>query len=98
MSIIPLHIQRRCERRWAARFSPSPGSARPRNQRPERESQLIGAGPEAAPMIFIVSAASHPRSELGESSRRNASQRSSSRFPTSPEIATLKDGLGIDLS
>jgi hypothetical protein len=44
MSIIPLDVQRRCERRWAARFRPTE-SASPRNQRPERESQQI-AGPD----------------------------------------------------
>jgi hypothetical protein len=42
MSIIPLDVQRRCERRWAARFSWSTESGAPRNQRPERESQQMG--------------------------------------------------------
>jgi hypothetical protein len=47
MSIIPLDVQRRCERRWAARFSrPTESeSVAPRNQGPERESQQI-AGPD----------------------------------------------------
>jgi hypothetical protein len=47
MSIIPLDVQRRCERRWAARFSrPTKSeSVAPRNQRPERESRQI-AGPD----------------------------------------------------
>jgi hypothetical protein len=45
MSIIPLDVQRRCERRWAARFSRPTESVAPRNQRPERESQQI-AGPD----------------------------------------------------
>jgi hypothetical protein len=44
MSIIPLDLQRKCEQRWAARFSPTEPVA-PRNQRPERESQQI-AGPD----------------------------------------------------
>ena len=44
MSIIPLDLQRRCERRWAARFSRPDGTVAPRNQRPERESPPI-AGP-----------------------------------------------------
>ena len=44
MSIIPLDFQRRCERRWAARFSQPTESVAPRNQLPERESQQI-AGP-----------------------------------------------------
>jgi len=45
MSIIPLDVQRRCERRWAARFSVPTGSVTPRNQRPVRESKQI-AGPD----------------------------------------------------
>ena len=43
MSIIPLDLQRRCERRWAARFSRPIPSAAPRNQRPVRESPEITA-------------------------------------------------------
>ena len=45
MSIVPKDVQRRCERRWAARFSRPTKSVAPRNQRPERESQQI-AGPD----------------------------------------------------
>jgi hypothetical protein len=45
MSKIPLDVQRRCERRWAARFSQPTESVVPRNQRPERERQPI-AGPD----------------------------------------------------
>jgi hypothetical protein len=45
MSIIPLDVQRRCERRGAARFSRPTESVAPRNQRPERESQQI-TGPD----------------------------------------------------
>jgi hypothetical protein len=45
MSIIPMDVQRRCERRWAARFSRPTESVAPRNQRPKRESQQI-AGPD----------------------------------------------------
>jgi hypothetical protein len=45
MSIIPLDFQRRCERRWAARFSRPTESVTRRNQRPERERQQI-AGPD----------------------------------------------------
>jgi hypothetical protein len=45
MSIIPLDVQRRCERRWAARFSQPTESVAPRNQRPQRESRQI-AGPD----------------------------------------------------
>jgi hypothetical protein len=41
MSIIPLDIQRRCERRWAARFSPPAKTVGSRNPRPKRESQQI---------------------------------------------------------
>jgi hypothetical protein len=45
MSIIPLDVQRRCERRWAARFSRPTEPVVPRDQLPERESQQI-AGPD----------------------------------------------------
>jgi hypothetical protein len=45
MSIMPLDVQRRCERRWAARFLRPTESASPRNQRPERERQQI-SGPD----------------------------------------------------
>ena len=41
MSIIPQDVQRRCEKRWAARFSRPTKSVAPRNQRPDRESQQI---------------------------------------------------------
>jgi hypothetical protein len=43
MSIIPLDVQRRCERRWAAQFSrPTESeSVAPRNQGPEKETQQI---------------------------------------------------------
>ena len=34
MSIIPLDVQRRCEQRWAARFSRPTELVAPRNQRP----------------------------------------------------------------
>jgi hypothetical protein len=43
MSIIPMDVQRRCERRWAARFSRPTESVAPR--RPERKGLQI-AGPE----------------------------------------------------
>jgi hypothetical protein len=47
MSIIPLDVQRRCERRWAAQFSrPTESeSVASRNHGPERESQHI-VGPD----------------------------------------------------
>jgi hypothetical protein len=32
MSIVPLHLQRRFEQRWAARFAPSVTSNAPKNQ------------------------------------------------------------------
>jgi hypothetical protein len=41
MSGIPLDFQKRCERRWAARFSKPAESVASRKQRPERESQQI---------------------------------------------------------
>src|ERR1700692_2318136 len=49
MSIMPLDVQRRCERRWAAQFSrPTESeSVAPRNQGPEKErQQIVGAGQE----------------------------------------------------
>jgi hypothetical protein len=54
MSIIPLDVQRRCERRWAAQFSrpkeSEPESVASRNQGPERESRLI-VGPDKSKRI-----------------------------------------------
>jgi hypothetical protein len=41
MSIIPLDLQRRCERRWAAQFSRPIPSVAPRNPRPVRETLQI---------------------------------------------------------
>ena len=43
MSIIPLHLQRRCEQRWAARFSRPVEPVASGKRRPERESQQIAA-------------------------------------------------------
>ena len=43
MSIIPLDVQRRCERRWAVQFSRPTESVSPRKQRSERESLQIAA-------------------------------------------------------
>jgi hypothetical protein len=43
MSIIPLDLQRRCERRWDTRFSRPVPSAAPRYQRPVRESPQIAS-------------------------------------------------------
>jgi hypothetical protein len=43
MSIIPLDLQRRCERRWATRFSRPVPSGAPRNQRLVKESLQIAA-------------------------------------------------------
>jgi hypothetical protein len=45
MSIIPLDVQRRCERRWAAQFSGPTKSVAPRNPLPETEI-LQTAGPD----------------------------------------------------
>jgi hypothetical protein len=44
MSAIPLDVQRRCERRWAARLSRRMESVAPRNQWLASERQQI-AGP-----------------------------------------------------
>jgi hypothetical protein len=43
MSNIPLDLQRRCEQRWAARFSRLVEPVASRKQGPERESQQIAA-------------------------------------------------------
>ena len=39
MSSIPLDIQRRCEQRWAARFSQTTASVADRKRRPDSEIQ-----------------------------------------------------------
>ena len=61
MSIIPLDVQRRCERRWAARFSRPAESVALGNQRPEQESQrrlfnqgISATGSQAAGEARIV--------------------------------------------
>jgi hypothetical protein len=41
MSVIPLDVQRRCERRWAAQFSRRRESVAPRTLRPERQTEPI---------------------------------------------------------
>jgi hypothetical protein len=58
MSIIPLDVQRRCERRWAAQFSrPAESeSVAPRNQGPASESQQI-VGPDKSKRTPRVEAA-----------------------------------------
>jgi hypothetical protein len=43
MSIIPLDLQRRCEQRWAARFSRPVEPVSSRKQGSERASQQIAA-------------------------------------------------------
>lgn len=57
MTIIPLDVQRRCERRWAARFSPRTGSVTPRNPLPERVSQQIAAPDKSKRKTHRVEAA-----------------------------------------
>jgi hypothetical protein len=47
MSVIPLDFQKRCERRWAARFSQPVEPVASQKQEAERESQQI-AGPDKA--------------------------------------------------
>jgi hypothetical protein len=59
MSIIPLDVQRRCERRWAARFSPPTESVAPRNQRPEREGQQIAGSDKSKRKTHRGEAAEH---------------------------------------
>jgi hypothetical protein len=57
MSIIPLDVQRRCERRWAARFSRPTESVAPRSQRSERESQQIAGSDKSKRKTHRVEAA-----------------------------------------
>jgi hypothetical protein len=57
MSIIPLDVQRRCERRWAARFSRPTESITPRNSRPKRESQQIAVPDKSERKTHRVEAA-----------------------------------------
>jgi hypothetical protein len=60
MSIIPLDVQRRCERRWTARFSRPTESDSPQNQRPESKSQQI-AGPDKSKRKTYPIEAAGPR-------------------------------------
>jgi hypothetical protein len=43
MTDIPVHLQRKFEQRWAARFVPSALSATPRKRWPEKHDQPIAA-------------------------------------------------------
>jgi hypothetical protein len=43
MSDIPVHLQRRFEQRWAARFVTSAESATPQKQWPEKHDQPVAA-------------------------------------------------------
>jgi hypothetical protein len=60
MRIIPLDVQRRCERRWTARFSRPKKLASPQNQRPESKSQQI-AGPDKSKRKTHAIEAAGPR-------------------------------------
>jgi hypothetical protein len=63
MGIIPLDVQRRCEQRWAARFSRPTEPASPQNQR----SQSVGepmAGLDTAEKNALTDAASIPLSKM----------------------------------
>jgi hypothetical protein len=57
MSKIPMDVQRRCEQRWAARFSRPTESAAPRNQRPEKERPRIGTPDKSKRKTHQVEAA-----------------------------------------
>ena len=57
MSIIPLDVQRRYERRWAARFSRTTEAVAPRNQRPALESLPIAEPDESKRKTHRVEAA-----------------------------------------
>jgi hypothetical protein len=83
MSIIPLDVQRRCERRWAAQFSrPTESeSVAPRNQGPERQSKQI-VGPDKskrAPRGEAAGPASADLSPAGHSSSAELSDPLTSR-------------------
>ena len=43
MSTIPLHLQRKCEQRWAARFASPVASAAPKSADFERYRQQLAA-------------------------------------------------------
>jgi len=43
MSIVPLDLQRRCEQRWAARFSRPLASAAPQQHGHEKQGQQLAA-------------------------------------------------------
>ena len=57
MSIIPLDVQRRCERRWAARFvrqAPEPSSEKSEH---EKHGQRLGAAAKAKRKTRLAEAA-----------------------------------------
>jgi hypothetical protein len=64
MSIIPLDVQRRCERRWAARFSRPTESAPLQNQRLEKDEQIAGPDTSKTNARQIESPASLPLSKI----------------------------------
>jgi hypothetical protein len=61
MSNIPLDVQRRCERRWVARFSRPTETVAPRNQRPERVSQPIAGHDKSKGKTKVEAAGSRAR-------------------------------------
>jgi hypothetical protein len=85
MSSVPLHLERRCEQRWAARFArqtPEPSSQKSEN---EKQGQQLGApakpkGKPAGPGSILRSAtrdeASPSHRALSEPSRLRAEIRS----------------------
>jgi hypothetical protein len=64
MSNIPLDVQRRCEQRWAARFSRPTVSVAPRNQRPDSESQQIAVLVDEQKKHPVEAARSRPLSAV----------------------------------
>jgi hypothetical protein len=84
MSTIPLDVQRRCERRWAARFFRPTESVASRKQGPKRETQQI-AGPDkskrktrrrepAAPILRQIDHAAFPAGPRVVTRRRQLAQ------------------------
>ena len=64
MSNIPLDVQRRCERRWATRFSAPTGSVTPRNPREGMSQQIAGPDKSKTRTHRVEAANSKPLSAV----------------------------------
>ena len=65
MSIVPLDVQRRCERRWAARFPRPTELVATRNPRSARDRQQITEPQPALPLPGGVKAERLAREAVG---------------------------------